>query len=368
MTAHAPGKVALRAVDASQLSVGPIIAAHELLSLQPPVALIEGLFALGHVGALAGEFGTGKTFLALDLARAVALGQAWLGATARAGLVVFIESDSPARSLVPRLLALEARHSGLLTSQRLHFLCEPLTLDVVAQDLLTRIRDLEDHHGEMVRLIIVDSLTVTMPEVGGGALGGIDAARAWIQAARILTEGDQRTVLGLAHVGKDSSRGILGSVALPAAMDVVLSLRSSGDNEWLVTTARERGGKTRDWPACEAKYRLAPERQSAVIETIAEFSGDGAALAQKRRKAPGTAAGLLLAVAKNMAPTVSGRRSAPNRDWPLIDTPVLLESWRTAVRSAKSTARVTPDVFNRMLAGLCETGWLGAEQGGVYVI
>jgi hypothetical protein len=52
----------------------------------------------------------------------------------------------------------------------------------------------------------------------------------------------------------------------------------------------------------------------------------------------------------------------------LIDTPVLLESWRTAVRSAKSTARVTPDVFNRMLAGLCETGWLGAEQGGVYVI
>lgn len=364
----APDKARLRSVNAAELSVGPFIPAHALLSLRPPVALVEGVAALGHVGAISGEFGTGKTFLALDLARAVALAQLWLGANCHAGMVVVIESDSPVGSLIPRLLALEARHSGLLTSQRLHFLCEPLTLDESSQDLLTRIRDLEDHYGEMVRLVIIDSVTVTMRSVGGGALGGMDAARAWVQAARVLTDGHERTVLGLAHIGKDAARGILGSVVLPAGLDFVLALRPGENGETLVTTDRPRGGKARDWPACQASFKLAPERDSAVIEVVKPFHSDEPEGKTPRRKAPGTAAGLVLSVAKVMAPGVSGRRAKPHQDWPLMDKDALLEAWRVAARQAKPGARVTPDVFHRMLTGLCETGWLGAEQGGVYVI
>lgn len=357
---------ALRSVDAPELSVGSLMPAHSLLALRPPQALIEGVVAIGHVGAIAGEYGTGKTFLALDLARAVALSQDWLGAATTPGLVVIIEADSPASSLVPRLLALEVRYPGLISAQRLHFLCEPLLLANSAHDLLTRVRDLEDHVGETVRLLIIDSVTATMPEMGGGALGGMDAARSWVTAARVLTEGDRRAVVGLAHIGKDTSRGILGSVALPAGLDFVMALRAGKNGETLVTTDRQRGGKARDWPACQATFRLAPERGSVVVEVVKPFNSEPEE-ETPRRKAPGASAGLLLSVAKVMATSVSGRRAKPHEDWPLINEVALLDAWRVTARQAKPNARVTPDIFNRLLKGLCDGGWLGQEEGGVYV-
>ncbi len=367
MSAPVQGRApTLRVVDdPSQIQVGALIPAHALLSLRPPVPLVEGLMALGHVGAIVGEYGTGKTFAALDLAGAVALGLKWLGATCMQGLVVIIESDSPPSSLVPRLLALEARHPGILSSQRLHFLCEPILLADAAQSLLTRIRDLQDHTGEMVRLVIVDSVTVTMADVSG-ALGGMDAAKGWVRGARILAETDKRAVVGIAHNGKDVSRGILGSVALPAGLDFVLALRPGPGGETVVSTDRRSGGKARDWSACQASFRLVPVRDSAVIEMVEAFHGDVVEGGAKKR-APGTAAGHLLSVAKTMAPGATGRRAAPNQEWPLMDRDALREAWATSVRAAKPTARTTPDIFQRQLTSLMDSGWLGLELGGVYV-
>ena len=87
----------------------------------------------------------------------------------------------------------------------------------------------------------------------------------------MLTEKDKRAVVGLAHVGKDVSRGILGSVALPAGLDVVLSMKPEGDGDVVISSAKGDGGKARDWAACRAVFRLAHERDSAVIEMVQPF-------------------------------------------------------------------------------------------------
>ena len=105
----------LRAVAAEQeLCVGPFIPAHALLAMRPPAPLVSGVLAMGHVGAIVGEYGAGKTFVGLDLAAAVAMGRRWLGADTRQGAVAIIEADSPGNSLVPRLLALESRYPGTI--------------------------------------------------------------------------------------------------------------------------------------------------------------------------------------------------------------------------------------------------------------
>lgn len=360
----------LRAVDTHhELCVGPLISAHALLAMKPLTPLVEGVMALGHVGAIAGEYGSGKTFAALDLAAAIVQGTPWLGASCRQGAVAIVEADSPGSSLVPRLLALESRNPGLLNSQRIFFLPEPMLLAGSEQDLLTRIRDAEDGTGEMIRLVVLDSVTATMPEFGGGGMGGIDVARAWVRAARVLTEGDQRCVVGLAHVGKDAGRGILGSVALPAGLDFVLSLRPDSNDECLITTARERGGKARDWAACSARFKLVSEADSAVLEMTKPFSTDEhESPTQQKRKAPGSAAGMLLSAAKLMATAAPGRRAHPHTDWPLVGREQLKDAWATAARAANQRARTTPSLFKRMLDELVADGWLGNEGGGIYVV
>lgn len=356
----------LRAVAAEQeLRVGPFIPAHELLALRPPAPLVSGVFALGHVGAIVGEYGSGKTFAGLDLAGAVGMGRPWLGAQTHVGAVALVEADSPGNSLVPRLLALEARYPGTISSQRLHFLAEGLTLVDAVIDLLARIHELEKRSRETIRLVIIDSTTATLSEAGG-ANGGMEAARGWVKAARILTEKDRRAVVGLAHVGKDVSRGILGSVALPAGLDVVLSMKPEGDGGMVISSAKGDGGKSRDWAACRASFRLAPERDSAVIEMVQPFSLISEET-PRRKRAPGTAGGLLLGVAKTMAPRVRGRR-AEHSDWPLIGLEELRSSWAEALRAARPGARTTPHIFNRTLDDLVAGCWLGREDGGIYVV
>jgi replicative DNA helicase len=116
---------------ATQPTAGRLAATALELSTQAfsgPTWLLERLFVAGGLNLLAGEVASGKTFLALDLALAVAAGElAWDDRPALHGPVLYFCLDCSPRTIQQRLLALCAGR-GLLPPADLHFDFSPLNL------------------------------------------------------------------------------------------------------------------------------------------------------------------------------------------------------------------------------------------------
>jgi hypothetical protein len=73
---------------------------------QPPEYLVDGLLERQAALLLAGDAGTGKTILALDLAVALVTGRPWLGRTTHQARVLYIDGESSERLAADRLRAL----------------------------------------------------------------------------------------------------------------------------------------------------------------------------------------------------------------------------------------------------------------------
>src|ERR1700674_809342 len=65
----------------------------ELLSIEPPEWLIDGVMPLMGLTALYGQPGGGKSFIALDMALAIASGRPWQGHPVKRGYVVYISAE-----------------------------------------------------------------------------------------------------------------------------------------------------------------------------------------------------------------------------------------------------------------------------------
>lgn len=80
----------------------------DLLHLPPPTEIVQGLAWAGSISVLVGESGTGKTFVSLDLAAAVAEGLEWHGRDCHPCSVVYVAYEG---TLTLRLRAL-VEHLG----------------------------------------------------------------------------------------------------------------------------------------------------------------------------------------------------------------------------------------------------------------
>lgn len=364
-----------------ELMVDPLLTAGDLLGLGPPPPFIDQVLAQGHVAAVVGQRAVGKTHLLLDMAAAVLEGRHWLGAECKPGAVVFVELDSPIRSLVPRLLA----NQILLTNPGLRFV-RALRNGFVesAADLLTRIRDFEDHLGEHVRLVIIDSLTVTLP-VSDSNLGGLGDARRWLDAARLLTEDSGRAVIAAGHPPKGRvGNELFGSMGLGAGLDAILSL-SETDGSAIkrdgfslpdgldkdarilrVSTQDDHGGKARDYPSMSAYYRRIKGPHGLQTEILAGWAEAQDNGEPKKRMAPaGNAQRLLLDVAKALAPKAAARR-AGHPEWPLVGRDGLYKAWTEACKAAGVKRSYRSD-FDQAAERLVQAGWLGSEGDAFFI-
>jgi hypothetical protein len=103
-----------RLVDAEGTPLPVTIAcepASALVGAPPPVQVIRDLAIVHGVTLLIGESNIGKTFLLLDLARAVSRGEPWHGRRTERGSTVYVRYEHAGG---PRFTALEQRYPGAL--------------------------------------------------------------------------------------------------------------------------------------------------------------------------------------------------------------------------------------------------------------
>ncbi len=190
---------------------------------------VRGVLPATGLAALFGPSGSGKSFLALDLACAIVEGERWFDCRVEAAPVVYIclEGESGFK--------LRAQAWEVNKGRRL-----PDGLGVVLQPFkLTLPIDVNDMAAVVPpgAVVFIDTLNRAAPSCDENAskdMGEILEAAKRLQA---LTGG---LVVLVHHTGKDSTKGLRGHSSLHAALDAAIEVsRDSDRREWKVAKAKD---------------------------------------------------------------------------------------------------------------------------------
>jgi hypothetical protein len=173
--------------------------------------LVRGLLPDAALGVLYGASGSAKSFLALDIAAAVALGRTWNSLPTIQGDVVYLCAEG-ARGFGKRIEAYCKFHEVDFGSSLRVIGDQPDLLTSSDIDLLLA----ELQHAKPA-LLIIDTLAQVMP--GGDENSGVDIGKV-LKVCRRFHEQLGCMVLLVHHAGKDLSKGARGWSGLRAAADV----------------------------------------------------------------------------------------------------------------------------------------------------
>jgi hypothetical protein len=210
---------------------------YDLTQREPMGWLIKGVLPKARLGVLFGASGSGKTFVALDLAFSVARGIAWRTRRTMRARVVIIAAEGGS-GLGKRGQAY-AQHYGfdLRTVPDLHVItAAPNFLDDAdISEVIAEIKNLGP-----VDLIIIDTLAQVTPganentsEDMGRALGNIN----------LLHDATGAMNLAVHHAGKDLSKGSRGWSGIKAAADVQIEVLRHEDGRREIVIEKMKDGE-----------------------------------------------------------------------------------------------------------------------------
>ena len=188
----------------------------EVLNLPPPDWLIAGAIPVGSQAVLFGPSGSGKSFVALDMALSVATGQPWQDLETKQGPVAYIVAEG-GRSIGKRADAW-IQHRGLAPIDDMFFVLEPVQLPIPdhVKGLLRQI----NARNKKPALIVFDTLARCF--VGGEENSAKDVGVV-VHHAGLLQQATGAAVLILHHTGRAAQDQERGSTALRGAADVMIS-------------------------------------------------------------------------------------------------------------------------------------------------
>ena len=228
------------------------------LSLAPPMDwLIKGVLPRGELGVLFGASGSGKTFVALDLAFSIARGIAWRDRRTTRGRVVIIAAEGGV-GIGKRGEAYARYHDFNLQGVDVHVItAAPNFLD---NDNVSEVIAELNNIGP-VDLVVIDTFAQVTP--GANENTSEDVGRA-LANLKLLHEATRAMNLVVAHAGKDLSKGVRGWSGLKAAADVQIEVvrHDNGEREIIIEKMKDGEDGIR-WA-----FRL------EVVEVGIDYDGD----------------------------------------------------------------------------------------------
>lgn len=193
-------------VPASEFAVG-----------QPPSWLIKGFLPQAELCVLFGESGSGKSFVALDIAMHIARGEPWRERRTKPGRVVYIAAEGGG-GFRKRLQAY-AEHHGI------DLATVPVDIIHAAPNFLQRADALDVAKailaGGPVALIIIDTFAQVTPGANENASEDMGVALAHCRGIHRATGA---AIMLVHHAGKDTTKGARGWSGLRAAADAEIEV------------------------------------------------------------------------------------------------------------------------------------------------
>lgn len=219
-----------------------VLAIPDIRSLPDPAWLIEGMLIERSFSLLFGAPGTGKSFVAIGMALAVAGAGPWWGkAVKREGPVIYISSEGTL-DMKFRLAAWE--HHYQQDASQLPFLLIPETMSFMdgtdLQRLLATIEVTVGTYGPP-SLIVVDTVSRVLPGADENLQKDMTQ---FIRSCDLLRERFSATVLGVHHTSRAGN--LRGSTVFDGAADALFSLERDPDNRHLGTIRAEKVKAAKD--------------------------------------------------------------------------------------------------------------------------
>jgi putative DNA primase/helicase len=206
-----------------------LLGAADLRDLPPLQWCVRGVLPAVGLAALYGPSASGKSFLAFDMAAAIAEGRRWFDCRVNAAPVVYAALEGEA-GFKMRAQAWEA-HRGRALPDGLRMMLQPfkLTDRLDVADLAAVVPA-----GAVVVLDTLNRAAPTADENSSKDMGEI------LEAAKLLQSMTGGLVLLVHHTGKNAAAGLRGHSSLFAAMDAAIEVTREGDRrEWKVAKSKD---------------------------------------------------------------------------------------------------------------------------------
>lgn len=237
-------KRAMQAGWQSQVTAAPLapntsrfklLGSTHMQALPQLVWRVKGVLPAEGLAALYGPSASGKSFLALDMAAAIAQGSTWFGCRTHATTVVYVALEGEG-GFKNRVTAWEREHSLPMPSA-LNFVMQPFKINDP--------QDVDDFASAVPKgsVIFIDTLNRSAPladENSSRDMGEI------LEGAKRLQIAISGLVVLIHHTGKDVGKGLRGHSSLFAALDGAIQVeRSVAARAWSIAKAKdgEDGGK-----------------------------------------------------------------------------------------------------------------------------
>lgn len=228
------GDVLAQLLDAAAEPAKPeprykLLTAGDLRSLPPLAWRVRGVLPAVGLVALYGPSASGKSFLAMDMAAAIAEGEGWFDCRVEAAPVVYAALEGEGGFKL-RAQAWEV-HQGRDLPDGLQLMMQPFKL--------TDPRDVSDlaavvPAGAVVFIDTLNRAAPTADENSSKDMGEI------LEAAKRLQRLTGGLVVLVHHTGKNAAAGLRGHSSLFAAMDAAIEVSRDGDRrEWKVAKSKD---------------------------------------------------------------------------------------------------------------------------------
>ncbi len=221
--------ILLPSISQSEDSPYKLLSRTDILSLPLTPWRVKRIFPETGLGAIFGPSASGKSFLAIDLACAIATGETWFGHKTYACPVTYIMLEGEA-GLAGRIQAWETGKAKPL----------PAGFKAITQQFqLTDLANLTDLIEVLPRnsVVFLDTLNRAAPTTDENSSAEMGAV---LQAAKNLQRATNGLVIVVHHTGKDASRGMRGHSSLFAALDGAIEVqRNDQKRSWSVAKSKD---------------------------------------------------------------------------------------------------------------------------------
>jgi hypothetical protein len=189
------------------------------------------------IALIYGHPGSGKSFLAVDIALHIALGRGWNGLRTRRGAVVYVAAEGQ-KGLRNRIVAFK-RHHGLTGPIPLALIPAPIDLYESAADrhgLCAAVREASARYGEPPALIVIDTISKTL----GAGKENTDDLAVYVSNCGHLAAEFGCCVMPVHHRPKDSeSTEPRGHGSLKGGVDTVILVEAGKPKRARITKQKD---------------------------------------------------------------------------------------------------------------------------------
>ena len=299
---------------------------------EPVVWLIQDVLPALSFSALWGAPGSFKSFLALDIAEAIATGRTWMGKEVKKqGAVLYICGEGFG-GVGARIKAIKIHHQTE-NGAPIYVVRHQLNLRSSAEDfnaLMMAVVQLVEQTGMEFTLAIVDTLARAF---GGGNENDTADMMAFVVSMGKIQEFLSCALMVLHHSGKDIAKGMRGSSSLLGAVDTELELlRFEGQLKGCLSISKQKDGVQDE----RFGFEMVEVEIKPLVKSLAVQASDEAVrLMSKNKGKNNSGKGINQSIEMTSLETVVKSKGIPKFIEGLQRMAVNLTDWKAEFRSKK---------------------------------